>query len=100
MLNKLYKQPSTLIYNGTVVQGGEAISEFIRGLKPTQHEICCSDCQSLGGSDSLVVGVQGWVKFDKKKWKFSQSFILTKGEGEDGGGGGGYYVLHDCFRLV
>lgn len=101
LMAKLYSANTTIIWNGNVVKGGpEIVTEFFNGLPATEHTLHSLDCQpvsdqAIPGQTTVLVVVEGMVKFDGHKAElFSQNFLLTAE------GGKVWKVASDCFRFI
>ncbi|KAK2551106.1 NTF2-related export protein 2 [Acropora cervicornis] len=101
LMSKLYSSDTTIVWNGNVVKGGsEVVTEFFNGLPATEHTLHSLDCQpvsdhAIPGQTTVLVIVEGLVKFDGHKAElFSQNFLLTAE------GGKVWKVASDCFRFI
>jgi len=98
---KLYSENTTIVWNGNLVTGGSAkVTEFFNNLPATEHRLSSLDCQpvsdqAIPGQTTVLVVVEGTVKYDGHPQKlFSQNFLLTAE------GGKVWKVLSDCFRFI
>ncbi|PWN24103.1 putative NTF2-nuclear transport factor [Microstroma glucosiphilum] len=95
-LAPLYRANSMLTFEGTQLQGVEAIVEKLSSLpfQKVEHKVSTRDCQPTGDGNSLVVIVTGALMVDDSPapLNFSQTFVLNPE-------GGSYYVFNDLFRL-
>ncbi|XP_038056179.1 NTF2-related export protein 2-like [Patiria miniata] len=98
LLNKLYMDSATMVWNGNPLQGSEAILKFLDQLPTSDHTIDTLDCQPIPavvtqGQTSLMVIVGGRVKFEgtKETFSFTENFMLTTQ-------GGVWKIASDCFR--
>ncbi|XP_068719163.1 NTF2-related export protein 1-like [Montipora capricornis] len=101
LMSKLYSSDTTIVWNGNVVKGGsEVVTEFFNSLPATEHTLHTLDCQpvsdqAIPGQTTVLVVVEGLVKFDGHKAEhFSQNFLLTAE------GGTVWKVASDCFRFI
>lgn len=83
MLQKLYLDTATIVWNGNAVKGLDEIIKFYDTLPTTEHNLDSLDCQPLtdhisGGQMTICVKTFGKVKYDKNRSKiFHQNFLLT-----------------------
>ncbi|XP_052076817.1 NTF2-related export protein 2-like [Mytilus californianus] len=83
LLQKLYLDSATVVWNGNAVKGLEEIIKFYDTIPTSEHNLDSLDCQPLtdqisGGQMTICVKTFGTVKYDKAKPKiFHQNFILT-----------------------
>ncbi|SPO25357.1 probable NTF2 - nuclear transport factor [Ustilago trichophora] len=95
-LVNLYRANSMLSFEGTQVQGAQAIVEKLTSLpfQKVKHQVDTRDAQPTGDGNSLVVLVTGMLIVDDSPnpLKFSQSFTLNPENGS-------FYVFNDIFRL-
>ncbi|CUA75151.1 hypothetical protein RSOLAG22IIIB_01798 [Rhizoctonia solani] len=93
-LANIYKDGSTLSWEGAQFQGPPAILEKIKAFpEGVQFKVTTKDFQICG--DKMLVLVTGQLITDPnaQPLHFSQSFVLA------GDGVGGFYVANDIFRL-
>jgi hypothetical protein len=96
-LHALYRPQSMLTFEGTQIQGAEAIVEKLSSLpfQKVQHKVTTLDAQPSSTSvASLLVSVTGLLLVDDSEnaLNFSQVFQLQPD-------GPSYYVFNDIFRL-
>ncbi|RDX52747.1 nuclear transport factor 2 [Polyporus arcularius HHB13444] len=96
-LQSLYRDHSMLSWEGTPIQGANAISEKLTTLpfEKVQHKVTTLDAQPSSPTvASLIVSVTGLLVVDDSTnpLQFSQVFQLIPD-------GGSYYVFNDIFRL-
>ncbi|ESK94268.1 nuclear transport factor 2 [Moniliophthora roreri MCA 2997] len=96
-LSSLYRPESMLSWEGTPIQGVQAIVEKLTTLpfEKVQHKVLTRDAQPSSPSvASLICSVTGLLIVDDSPnpLQFSQVFHLIPD-------GGSYYVLNDIFRL-
>ncbi|KAL5012186.1 hypothetical protein ScPMuIL_010737 [Solemya velum] len=84
LLNRLYLDTASLVWNGHSVTGLDNIIKFIDSLPSSEHTAENLDCQPLisevsRGQLSIIVKVFGKVKYDniKEPRAFNQDFLLT-----------------------
>ncbi|XP_069130823.1 NTF2-related export protein 2-like isoform X3 [Argopecten irradians] len=83
LIQKLYMDSATLIWNGTTVNGLEKILKFFETLPTSEHSIDSLDCQPLtdqvsGGQMTVAIKTFGTVKYQGSKTRaFHQNFMLT-----------------------
>ncbi|CAH3113928.1 unnamed protein product [Pocillopora meandrina] len=101
LMSKLYSENTTIVWNGNVVKGGSAkVTDFFNNLPATEHTLHSLDCQpvsdqAIPGQTTVLVVVEGLVKYDGHKMhRFSQNFLLTAE------GGTVWKVASDCFRFI
>ncbi|XP_033631601.1 NTF2-related export protein 2-like [Asterias rubens] len=99
LLNKLYMDTATMVWNGNPLEGGEAIIKFLDQLPTSEHTIDSLDCQPIPaaitqGQTTVMVIVGGWVKFEgnKRNFQFTENFMLTRTQA------GVWKIASDCFR--
>ncbi|KAM9324043.1 NTF2-related export protein 2 [Gastrophryne carolinensis] len=82
-LTKLYMDTATLVWNGNLVSGQQALIEFFEMLPTSDFQINMFDCQPVHeqatqGQKTVLVITQGSVRFEGNKHRnFSQQFLLT-----------------------
>ncbi|XP_001376018.3 NTF2-related export protein 2 isoform X1 [Monodelphis domestica] len=83
MMTRLYLDNATLIWNGNVVNGQEALGKFFDALPASEFQINVIDCQPVHeqatqNQTTVLVVTCGTVKFDGNKHRyFNQNFLLT-----------------------
>ncbi|KAJ8298165.1 hypothetical protein KUTeg_024696 [Tegillarca granosa] len=83
VLQKLYLDTATLVWNGNCINGQTDIVNFYQKLPTTEHKLESLDCQPLpdevsSGQMTIIVKTFGTVKYQNRKPKlFHQSFMLT-----------------------
>lgn len=95
-MNFLYTEGATLVWNGNVIQGTDAIAKFFEQLPHSSHSISSLDCQFLDGSDPthpLVVLSVGTVILGQMAHAFTQTFILILDDEK-------YKIISDRFRFI
>ncbi|XP_030066102.1 NTF2-related export protein 2 [Microcaecilia unicolor] len=86
MLIKQYQEKATLVWNGNVVSGQEAVKEFFEMLPPSEFQVTVFDCQPVHeqvtqGQTTMLIMTHGSVKLGaKERRKFNQNFLLTAEE--------------------
>jgi len=98
-LHALYRPQSMLTFEGTQIQGAEAIVEKLVSLpfQKVQHKVTTLDAQPSSTTvPSLLVSVTGLLLVDDSEnpLNFSQVFQLLPSED-----GQSFYVFNDIFRL-
>ncbi|KAF8810108.1 nuclear transport factor 2 [Phlegmacium glaucopus] len=96
-LHPLYRPDSMLTFEGTQIQGAEAIIEKLKSLpfEKVEHKVTTLDAQPSSTTvASLLVSVTGMLVVDgsENPLNFSQVFQLQPQ-------GDSYYVFNDIFRL-
>lgn len=96
-LGNLYQEGSMLTFEGSKVQGAQAIVAKLGSLpfQQCQHSISTVDCQPSGPAGGMVVFVSGSLQLagEQHALKFSQMFHLMPTPQ------GSFYVFNDIFRL-
>jgi len=117
---KLYRDVSTMIWNGEVVTGAEKIKDFLAKMPESKHEIQSWDCHPIPGYNPapILITVSGTVihgsvppKMPQTKKHghlpriFSQTFVLApepnppQAEGTTSEGDT-FYIRSDTMRFV
>uniref|UniRef100_A0A8D2HNQ8 NTF2 domain-containing protein n=1 Tax=Urocitellus parryii TaxID=9999 RepID=A0A8D2HNQ8_UROPR len=82
-LTRLYLDKATLIWDGNVVTGIDALNNFFEMLPSSEFQVNMLDChqvheQATYSQTTVLVGTSGTVKFDENKQHyFNQNFLLT-----------------------
>ncbi|KAB0391521.1 hypothetical protein E2I00_010511, partial [Balaenoptera physalus] len=82
-LTRLYLDKATLIWNGNVVTGLEALTNFFDMLPSSEFQVNMLDCQPVHeqatqAQTTVLVMTSGTVKFDgNRQHYFNQNFLLT-----------------------
>ncbi|XP_021119133.1 NTF2-related export protein 2-like [Heterocephalus glaber] len=81
-LIRLYLDEATLVWNGNVVTGLEALSNFFEMLPSSEFQVNMLDCQpvheqAIQSQTTVLLVTSGTVKFDGNKHDFNQNFRLT-----------------------
>ncbi|CAO2622837.1 NTF2-related export protein 2 [Lemmus lemmus] len=101
-LVRLYLDTATLTWNGNVVAGLEALSNFFEMLPCSEFQINMLDCQPVHeqatqSHPTILVVTSGVVKFDgNRKHFFNQNFLLTK---HNTSHSTVWKIASDCFRF-
>ncbi|XP_051824179.1 NTF2-related export protein 2 [Antechinus flavipes] len=83
MMTRLYLDTATLVWNGNVVNGQDALGKFFESLPASEFHINVVDCQPVHeqatqSQTTVLVVTCGTVKFDGNKQRyFNQNFLLT-----------------------
>ncbi|XP_067663701.1 NTF2-related export protein 2-like isoform X2 [Haliotis asinina] len=99
LIRKLYLDSSTVVWNGNVCNGGEAINAHFDALPASEHVINSLDTQPLVESlnpneMAIAVSVFGTVKYQNNKNKaFTQNFTLSSQ-------GTVWKIVSDVFRFL
>lgn len=101
-LVRLYLDKATLIWNGNVVTGLEALANFFEMLPSSEFQINMLDCQPVHEQatqcqTTVLVVTSGVVKFDgNKQHFFNQNFLLTA---QSTPNSTVWKIASDCFRF-
>ncbi|GJJ74778.1 NTF2-related export protein 1/2 [Entomortierella parvispora] len=104
ILNRLYRDSSSILWNGNPFSGIKPYDEFYTKLPASEHTVTSYDCHPLPTQSadpntpgSIIVSVSGTVKYvsESNPRLFSQSFVLSPDPVN-----GNFYVWSDCFRFV
>lgn len=101
-LVRLYLDKATLIWNGNVVTGLEALANFFEMLPSSEFQINMLDCQPVHEQatqcqTTVLVVTSGIVKFDgNKQHFFNQNFLLTA---QSTPNSTVWKIASDCFRF-
>lgn len=101
-LVRLYLGKATLIWNGNVVTGLEALANFFEMLPSSEFQINMLDCQPVHEQatqcqTTVLVVTSGVVKFDgNKQHFFNQNFLLTA---QSTPNSTVWKIASDCFRF-
>ncbi|XP_046572467.1 NTF2-related export protein 2-like isoform X2 [Haliotis rubra] len=99
LIRKLYLDTSTVVWNGSVCNGGEAINAHFDALPASEHVISSLDTQPLveplnPNEMAIAVSVFGTVKYQNNKNKaFTQNFTLSSQ-------GTVWKIVSDVFRFL
>ncbi|XP_029917318.1 NTF2-related export protein 2-like [Myripristis murdjan] len=103
-LTRLYLDKATLVWNGNVVSGQDALGDFFETLPSSEFQIQTLDCQPVHeqatqGQTSLLVVTGGTVKFEGNKQRFfNQNFLLTA-QSSPNSDQPVWKIASDCFRF-
>ncbi|XP_027622708.1 NTF2-related export protein 2 isoform X1 [Tupaia chinensis] len=114
-LTRLYLDKATLIWNGNVVTGLDALNNFFEMLPSSEFQINMLDCQPVHeiqtdffslcvakeqatqSQSTVLVVTSGTVKFDgNKQHFFNQNFLLTA---QSSPNSTVWKIASDCFRF-
>lgn len=101
-LTRLYLDKATLIWNGNVVTGLEALTNFFEMLPSSEFQVNMLDCQPVHeqatqAQTTVLVVTSGTVKFDgNKQHYFNQNFLLTA---QSSPTNTVWKIASDCFRF-
>ncbi|XP_008071180.1 NTF2-related export protein 2 isoform X1 [Carlito syrichta] len=101
-LTRLYLDKATLIWNGNVVTGLEALANFFEMLPSSEFQVNMLDCQPVHeqatqSQATVLVVTSGTVKFDgNKQHYFNQNFLLTA---QSTPNNTVWKIASDCFRF-
>ncbi|XP_050997951.1 NTF2-related export protein 2 [Acomys russatus] len=101
-LTRLYLDKATLIWNGNVVTGVEALADFFEMLPSSEFQINMLDCQPVHekatqSQTTVLVVTSGAVKFDgNQQHLFNQNFLLTA---QSTPNSIVWKIASDCFRF-
>ncbi|KAJ8782039.1 hypothetical protein J1605_010552 [Eschrichtius robustus] len=101
-LTRLYLDKATLIWNGNVVTGLEALANFFDTLPSSEFQVNMLDCQPVHeqatqAQTTVLVVTSGTVKFDgNRQHYFNQSFLLTA---QSTPNNTVWKIASDCFRF-
>lgn len=99
---RLYLDKATVIWNGNVVNGLEALANFFETLPSSEFQINMLDCQPVHeqatqAQTTVLVVTSGAVKFDgNKQHFFNQNFLLTAHSTPTNTV---WKIASDCFRF-
>ncbi|XP_061034387.1 NTF2-related export protein 2 isoform X1 [Eubalaena glacialis] len=101
-LTRLYLDKATLIWNGNVVTGLEALTNFFDTLPSSEFQVNMLDCQPVHeqatqAQTTVLVVTSGTVKFDgNRQHYFNQNFLLTA---QSTPNNTVWKIASDCFRF-
>lgn len=101
-LPRLYLDKATLIWNGNVVTGLDALANFFDVLPSSEFQVNMLDCQPVHeqatqAQTTVLVVTSGTVKFDgNKQHFFNQNFLLTA---QSTPNNTVWKIASDCFRF-
>ncbi|KAL4843888.1 hypothetical protein H8958_001677 [Nasalis larvatus] len=101
-LTRLYLDKATLIWNGNVVSGLDALNNFFDTLPSSEFQVNMLDCQPVHeqatqSQTTVLVVTSGTVKFDgNKQHYFNQNFLLTA---QSTPNNTVWKIASDCFRF-
>ncbi|XP_002763202.1 NTF2-related export protein 2 isoform X1 [Callithrix jacchus] len=101
-LTRLYLDKATLIWNGNVVSGLDALNNFFDALPSSEFQVNMLDCQPVHeqatqSQTTVLVVTSGTVKFDgNKQHYFNQNFLLTA---QSTPNNTVWKIASDCFRF-
>ncbi|KAM5221317.1 NTF2-related export protein 2 [Ctenodactylus gundi] len=101
-LTRLYLDNATLVWNGNVVSGLEALRSFFEMLPSSEFQINMLDCQPVHAQatqshTTVLVVTSGTVKFHGQKQRyFNQNFLLTA---QTTSSNTVWKIASDCFRF-
>lgn len=101
-LPRLYLDKATLIWNGNVVTGLEALANFFDVLPSSEFQVNMLDCQPVHeqatqAQTTVLVVTSGTVKFDgNRQHFFNQNFLLTA---QSTPNNTVWKIASDCFRF-
>ncbi|XP_053436994.1 NTF2-related export protein 2 isoform X3 [Nycticebus coucang] len=101
-LTRLYLEKATLIWNGNVVTGLDALTNFFEMLPSSEFQVNMLDCQPVHeqatqSQTTVLVVTSGIVKFDgNKQHYFNQNFLLTA---QSSPTNTVWKIASDCFRF-
>uniref|UniRef100_A0A4X2M580 NTF2-related export protein n=1 Tax=Vombatus ursinus TaxID=29139 RepID=A0A4X2M580_VOMUR len=102
MMTRLYLDMATVVWNGNVVSGPDALSKFFDTLPASEFRVNVVDCQPVHeeatqSQTTVLVVTCGTVKFDGNKLHyFNQNFLLTTQVTPNGTV---WKIASDCFRF-
>ncbi|XP_013773512.1 NTF2-related export protein 1-like [Limulus polyphemus] len=102
LISNLYEQSGNVVWNGNYVTGRENIGKFFQNLPASESDLLSLDAQPIldefvQGQTTILVHAAGNIKFSgKNRCKFSESFLLTAKQGNDGSV---WRVVSDTFRF-
>ncbi|XP_008564886.1 PREDICTED: NTF2-related export protein 2 [Galeopterus variegatus] len=101
-LTRLYQDTATLIWNGNVVTGMQALTNFFEMLPSSEFQVNMLDCQPVHeqaaqSQTTVLVVTSGTVKFDgNRQHYFNQNFLLTA---QCTSNNNVWKIISDCFRF-
>ncbi|KAM6151321.1 NTF2-related export protein 2 [Rhynchocyon petersi] len=102
VLTRLYLEEASLIWNGNVVTGLEALANFYEMLPSSEFQINMLDCQPVleqaaPSQTTILIVTSGIAKFDgNKQHYFNQNFLLTA---QSTPTSTVWKIASDCFRF-
>ncbi|XP_019343349.1 NTF2-related export protein 2 isoform X2 [Alligator mississippiensis] len=102
VLNRLYLDKATLVWNGNAFSGQEALNNFFESLPSSEFQVNMLDCQPVHeqatqSQMTVLVVTCGTVKFDGNKQRyFNQNFLLTAQATPNNPV---WKIASDCFRF-
>ncbi|XP_054977989.1 NTF2-related export protein 2 isoform X2 [Sorex araneus] len=102
VLTRLYLDKATVVWNGNVIIGLDALLNFFDMLPSSEFQINVLDCQPVHeyatqAQTTVLVVTSGIVKFDgNKQHFFNQTFLLTAQSSPDSTV---WKIASDCFRF-
>lgn len=103
-LTRLYLDKSTLVWNGNLVSGQDALNEFYESLPSSEFQVHTLDCQPIHeqatqGQTTILVVSCGVVTFEGNKQRFfNQNFLLTA-QPSPNSEQPVWKIASDCFRF-
>ncbi|XP_077000957.1 NTF2-related export protein 2 [Tamandua tetradactyla] len=101
-LIRLYLDKATLLWNGNVVTGLDAMANFFEMLPSSEFQVNMLDCQPVHeqatqSQTTVLVVTSGTVKFDgNRQHYFNQNFLLTA---QSTPNNTVWKIASDCFRF-
>ncbi|XP_005404724.1 PREDICTED: NTF2-related export protein 2 isoform X2 [Chinchilla lanigera] len=101
-LVRLYLDKATIVWNGNVVVGLDAINNFLEMLPSSEFQVNTLDCQPVHeqatqSQNTVLVVTSGTVKFDgNRQHYFNQNFLLTA---QATPSSTVWKIASDCFRF-
>lgn len=89
------QQAPIMEWNGYRLYTPDEVTEYVKSLPKTKHEIKCADAQPLPGcdeADNFFVSIHGVCTYDDEHIrKYFQRFVVHKRDGQ-------YFIVNDYFR--
>ncbi|XP_014246964.1 NTF2-related export protein [Cimex lectularius] len=98
LMNRLYLDAGSLIWNGNGTTGKDEIGKFLMELPVSEHKLFSLDAQKISDATlpnklAFLIKVTGTVKYQGKIARsFTQSFVITNQDAK-------WKIVSDCFRL-
>uniref|UniRef100_A0A914V2N7 NTF2-related export protein n=1 Tax=Plectus sambesii TaxID=2011161 RepID=A0A914V2N7_9BILA len=98
VVNKMYTDSASLVWNGEAVVGRDNIATFLDNLPDSEHSLKSLDSQTvndqiMNGQKTMLLLSAGTVMYSGRQRSFSQTIILVN-EGEV------WKIASDRFRFI
>lgn len=98
LVDRLYMDSATFVFNGIGQSGTGKIKEFYQELPVSEHRLHSLDAQpvvdnAVSGQLTFLIQTSGMVRYDNKPERpFQQTFIITA-QGDK------WKIFSDCYRI-